>query len=135
MGAWDVGPFANDDALDWVAELSSRKSVDLVGSALSKVSLTSASDYLEASECSIALAAAEVVAAALGKPVDGFPEELAAWTKQNAETLSKQSRPALEAIERIKRSSELKELWEESADFQKWMLTINSLTKRLSAFL
>ena len=75
MGAWDVGSFSNDDAIDWVADLSSDPSVDLVSTALSK--FTSADNLeTEGPECSIALAPAEVVAPALGKPIDYFPEEL-----------------------------------------------------------
>ena len=132
MGAWDVGSFSNDDAMDWVADLSNDPSLDLVCSALSKI--TSADNLeTEGPECWIALAAAEVVAAALGKPIDNFPEELSAWTQENASSLGYNRKSALDAVKLIKNSSEqFKALYREPTDFSKWIAMLDGLIARLS---
>lgn len=45
-GAWDTGPFANDDALDWVWELSESNDLSVIETTLK--SAASSSGYLEA---------------------------------------------------------------------------------------
>ena len=77
MGAWGSGPFDNDDAMDWVAELESARDVGVVRSALESV--TDADGYIEAPVGSVALASAEVVAALRGKPGADLPEEVSTW--------------------------------------------------------
>ena len=65
MGAWGLGNFDNGDALDWVVDLKEPSGLGILEKPLSAVQ-TKSHGYLEAPECSIALAAAEVVAALCG---------------------------------------------------------------------
>jgi hypothetical protein len=85
-------------------------------------------DYLEAPECATALSAAEVVAYMRGKPSEDFPEELKDVIPQNVEELSKL---AQQAIERITTNSELRELWEESPEYNDWLQVQEDLQGRL----
>lgn len=78
-GAWGEGSFENDDALDWVATCSSSKSISPVRQSLERALR---GKYLKAPEASSAVAAAEVVAAAKGRPNPKLPAELAAWVKR-----------------------------------------------------
>ena len=75
MGAWGIGHFDNDEAGDWVWELEEAKSLAPVASAFDEVDASL--DYLDAGIGCIALAAAETVAAVIGKPAEDLPESVA----------------------------------------------------------
>src|SRR5688572_25986973 len=86
-GAWGVGSFDNDDALDWIGLCARSSDPQVVSSALNTALK---GGYLQAPEGSAAIAAAEAVAAALGRPSSKLPKELAVWvTSQQKETLAK----------------------------------------------
>src|SRR5215468_1909995 len=63
MGAWGHGSFENDDAADWVHEFE-LQGASAVVSALEYISRFPEEEYLEAPGASVAIAAAEIVAAA-----------------------------------------------------------------------
>jgi hypothetical protein len=63
MGAGAASSFENEDALDWVPELEDG-TVDLVCASLA----VTKSDYLESPDGSVAISAAEVIAAAVTYP-------------------------------------------------------------------
>lgn len=73
MGAWGVGSFENDDAGDWVWELEEAGDGSFLVDTLQPVADAAADKYVEVGEAACALAAAEVVAAALGQPGDDLP--------------------------------------------------------------
>ena len=132
MGAWEVGSFDNDDALDWVSEFTPAPNVRCIQATLQAVTQVG-DEYLEAPECSMAIAAAEVVAALKGAPTSPLPEELQATLKM-ARFKADQSlmELALAALERIKTNSELQELWAESeADYPQWLAAVTDLEARL----
>jgi hypothetical protein len=140
MGAWGAGSFENDDALDFLGDFEDRPSIARIEEAL----LAATGDdekYLEAYECCVAIAAAELVAAAKGNPLEGyqFEAETTAFLngKVNAADLTRVAAKAIAALDRIARDSELKELWddpdvEEDARAQ-WNRSIGDLQVRLSA--
>ena len=129
MGAWGHGSFDNDDAGDWVWELEGAADFEVVETALAAV--VSERDYLEAPTCSEALAAAEIVAAALGRPVDGLPEEAAAWVAQHRDVPPGVIALAQQAVTRIADQSELRELWEETEHFADWQGALADLAARI----
>jgi hypothetical protein len=123
MGAWGWGPFDNDDAADWVGEFRGADrdtGLRAVGAALRTVAEARPDDYLDAPEGTMAVAAAEVVAAVHGLDVleTSYNEELLAWvaTMQlpaDGELVSL----AVQALERVKGpESELADLWDEVND-------------------
>jgi hypothetical protein len=129
-GAWGEGSFQNDDALDWVATCASTKSTAPVRDALERALR---GKYLEAPEGSSAVAAAEVVAAAKGKPNPKLPAELAAWVKrQPAQALSLLAPLATRALTRVRdpKASELRQLWDEGNP-AKWLAAIANLESRV----
>ena len=130
MGAWGVGHFENDDAGDWVWELEDARSLEPVVEAIAAVE--AATDYLEAPDATIALAAAETIAAALGKPAPDLPDSVAAVVAvlphpPDPDLVSR----ARAAVERIAADSELRELWEETEDFAAWQSKVADLIQRL----
>lgn len=131
MGAWDAGNFDNDDAMDWLAELEA-EGLAAVDGALQSV-LAGANDYLEAPTCCAGLAAAEVVAALRGKPVGRPPEALTAWVVRHAARPSAElTASARAAVEAILARSELRELWQESDEFEEWTSAVGDLARRLA---
>ena len=131
MGAWGPGPFSNDDALDWIAEFE-ESGVPLID----RTFATAANEYLEAPDGSKIIAAAEVVAAALGYPSSEFPEVLRAPAMSARETIMQSGdirESALRAVDRVvAKQSELDELWREpGADYETWLRSVRDLQKRL----
>jgi hypothetical protein len=132
MGAWGSGSFENDDASDWVADLCDDPDKEVISDALSAVVEMEAGEYLEAPDCSVGLAAAEVVAALKGSPNPGMPDDARKCVsklkiKANAGMVSL----ALKAVERIKTDSELKELWDEAENPAEWYEAVGNLEARL----
>lgn len=78
MGAWGYGSFENDDALDWVGDLTDGRSLKPVEAALD-AALGAEADFGISGEAECGLAAAEVVAALGGAPSGDLPEEIAEW--------------------------------------------------------
>jgi hypothetical protein len=133
MGAWGFGSFENDDAADWIAEwVGSGELAELELALERAVQAEEAEEDLEAPEAWVALAAAEVLAALRGQPVEDAPEELTAWV----ETAALEPDPALlerarRAVRRIERRSELRDLWEASGELETWRASLSSLSRRL----
>jgi hypothetical protein len=131
MGAWDVGSFDNDDAEDWAAEFEEAPSMSSVIESLERA-ITSR--YVEAPEGSIAIAAAEVVAAVAGSASPSLPAGIAAWAaKQPRQDGLDHLALARKAVARVAmgKSSELRELWEDSTPAE-WQAAIADLEERLA---
>ena len=136
MGAWGLGNFENDDALDWVFELQSAKDLSVVVETFDQV-IESSEGYVDAWESAIALAAAEVVAALAGQPAAQLPGEVMEWVKDytsenkaislDASIMNK----AKQAVTIVLTNSELQELWEETEEYDQWKSVIVDLQKRL----
>ena len=129
MGAWGIGPFENDDAADWVYEVIETTNANVFAASLRN---TSSKGYVEASEACCALAAAEIVAALLGRPSEDLPDEVREWVKsgplQADEALVSL---ATAAASRVANDSELKELWDETDESEAWQTSVNDLIDRL----
>jgi len=128
MGAWGSGPFDNDDAADWAYQLTDDADEAVVGAALAAVVGDSSPD---APTASCAIAAAEVVAAGLGRPHPELPDEVADWVA------ARRDRPwaglvpsALAALDRVASDSELSELWGDAEDAA-WGEEVDDLRARL----
>lgn len=124
------GSFENDDAYAWIATCSRSTGAKEVTAALQVVLRPG---YLEATEASVTVAAAEVVAAALGKPSPTLPEKLRQWIeRQPKQGLAELAPMARQALVRVKdpKQSELRQLWSESKSEQ-WLASIADLELRL----
>lgn len=129
MGSWGTGSFENDDAKDWLATLSAVTPDDLM-----QILVRAAEDpeYLEAPAASVAVAAAEVVAAWSGSPASTVPREIVEWTKKDPQPPSPDLKAAaVRALERVRRNSEVKDLWMEADGLNDWILAIRELQARL----
>jgi hypothetical protein len=134
MGAWGHQNFENDAAMDFVGDFMESPVVDTIQEALLLVIEAGAEEeYIDTDEASAALAAAEIVAAALGRSSQDAPEELGAAIKKGGlvvhEKLVKQAR---KSVKQVLKESELQELWAEAGETDEWEQVQSELLKRLS---
>ncbi len=132
MRGHGVGSFQNPDAIAWVAELVESDGADLVVSAIDDVNEGDPGGPVGGAEAAIAIAAAEVVAAARGKPRKDIPEAVRSWTK--AKHLAHHydlGRRARLAVERVLEDSELADAWTETEDADAWRADVEALLARL----
>lgn len=136
MGAWSVDAHGNDDAVDWAYELEEAEDLTPVEAAIQAV-LSVGEDYLEAPEATIALAAIEVLARLTGNwgERNSYTETIDKWVEQATAVPTREILlDAQSAIDRILgENSELRELWEDSDDYDAWVQSVQSLRSRVGA--
>jgi hypothetical protein len=134
MGCWSINSFGNDDALDWLEELYEQEDLAPAESAVNAV-LSVGVNYLEAPEAAQALAAAEVILAAMGRPgpIVAENESLTLWINRvNPSPTTDLVARSIQAIDRIlENESELHELWQDTNDYNEWKYDVESLRSRL----
>ena len=149
MGAWGPGNFENDEAVDWISDARESGDPQFVVAALTKVA--DASGFIEAPDGCAALAAAEVVAAALGRP-PGVPsndqvEERLPMLSDFAESATDSVVEVAELMPEVAdqadlarralvalldpEDSELYGLWDD-ADAADWLAVLQDLGRRLA---
>jgi hypothetical protein len=130
MAVRGIGIFDNDSAMDWQYELEAFGDAALISDAFSSA-LDEADDGIEDTTAAAALAAASVVAALIDGVHTGLPDEVLLWIDGKpapARGLVKQARKAIAAV---KESSEVRDHWEVTNDFEAWLATIEDLERRL----
>jgi hypothetical protein len=135
MGAWGVLAFDDDHANDWAYGLDDADDLSLVESALKAVE--DADVYLEAPEATAALAACEVLARLKGQPgyKNAYTKKVDDWVAAHpfkpSGVLVEQ---ALATINRILGdNSELRDLWSNSDENERWLASVEDLRQRLQA--
>ena len=133
MGVWGIGSFENDMALDWLYDFGAND-FRLIDRTLAGVAAMMEADELDVDEACEVLAAAECVAAAGGHPAANLPDELTDWLEENRPFSLKPDYVAMakSAVARVLYKSELKALWEESAEAVAWQAAVADLQQRLA---
>ncbi|GAA3135613.1 DUF4259 domain-containing protein [Streptosporangium carneum] len=121
MGAWDMGPFENDGALDLLDELGG--TADPAGALAGAMrEILAQGDYVESPEMSGVVAAACLVGARL---IGSEPAAVAAeWLEANPFEVDAGLRGlAVSTLDRATRpgDNELYELWEDADGIQAWL--------------
>jgi hypothetical protein len=133
MGAWGIGGFDNDMALDFSNSLIETSDLSLIDSALST---ERAGGFLDADKASEAIAACEVLAAALGRAGPDLPDSVREWVAGHARLKFRDVKAkALAALDEVLTDeSELNQLWKENeAEFSAWRQGVEALRKRISS--
>jgi hypothetical protein len=130
MGAWGTGSFENDDAKECLAGLAAMGPKDLIQGF---VRAGDESAYLEAPAASAVVVAAEVIATLIGFPPANLPPEIATWTANRQPPTLQVKALALRALERIRKNSELKDLWLEADGLNDWIAAIQDLQTRVAS--
>ncbi len=128
MGTWGPGQFENDDALDFLAELEGPDALESAFAALPSPE----GGEVEATEAARAMAAAEVVAAMMGRPGPDCPQDLRARLEAFGAPRKELVEMAREAVSRVLFDSELLDLWAESDAREDWNRSVTDLIDRLN---
>ena len=131
MGAWGVAAFDNDDASDWAYELENTEGEGFLADTFAAVIDAAEDAYLDLGEAAPAVAAAETVATMAGRAGASVSDAVAAWARAQGEPSSAIRALAHAAIARVRRASELKDLWEESESYDEWLASLDSLEARI----
>ena len=129
-GAWGVGSFENDDALDWFFEVSSANTASVFFETFEE---TEGNGYLQVDTCSAAVAAADVVSSINSQSHSNLPDDVQAWVKKANFSISEDLKSAAKAA--IKQctntdKSELAGLWLDAGP-DVWEASIQSIMERL----
>lgn len=132
MGAWGEGIFENDAAGDWLDRLVSSGKTSVIDKALS-LAIKARPGRLEADEASETLAAVEVIAAARGYRHSDLPVEVKEWlVKSGYSPTTDTTALAVQATERVRDDSELRDLWAEGDGLAAWKRGISNVLGRLA---
>jgi hypothetical protein len=131
MGAWDMGSFDNDPALDWLIELLDIEDPAYIDQTLDRALVGEAKP--EFYDCRDVIAAAEIVAILIGRPPKEIPDDAREWLTEHAfEPPPPLRAKARRAVARIKEFSELRDEWEQTTYFDAWLAAVNDLELRLA---
>tara|TARA_A100001391_G_scaffold145986_1_gene103616 strand:- start:75 stop:530 length:456 start_codon:yes stop_codon:yes gene_type:complete len=151
MGTWDHGSFDNDTASDWAycftppkKSFFKRGKPDLFAYPASAIDVgitTKAGEWLDSTECEEAIAAAECIAAAKGRPTEGLPEEVESWlgTLEGQQPKPDLIQRAIQVMNRVRNDekSDLRVLWSEQQEDKqpdpKWLACMDDLIARLGS--
>lgn len=133
-GAWGPGAFDNDEAGDWLAALDATQAESTLTRALAEV--RAESEVIDVDTCSVAVAAAALIAGASDGKSNGLPTEAVQWLQKShfrpSPGLITNAAKAVRACADSKRS-ELSQLWAEGKDNAAWRRTVQTLLDRLLA--
>jgi hypothetical protein len=135
MPGWGTGSFENDESQNFLGQLSSL-GIDDLGAILAHAA--DHEDYLQAPESSIAVAAAEVIAALIASAKQATPSPAALrrivdWISENKAVATPDLVDvARRAVERVRTNSELKDLWLEADGLNEWSAVLRKLEGRLN---
>ena len=127
MGTWGAGGFENDEAADFVAGIAS---VDDIAAVFETLPEDSGAD-VGADQAARVIAAAECVAAMMGRPAGDMPGDLAPKLAGFGDPDPQLVQSARDVLSRIVSRSELADLWAED-DPAAFNLAIGSLIDRLN---
>jgi hypothetical protein len=141
MGAWGVKNFENDAAADFAWDVIESSSG--VSKVINTITAFGGNAPVE-EDAEEVLAAIEYIAAAKGNPSEDIPEHVQEFVRDNLLQFKEHLVPgfsdpdtdlagiSLKTIKQIRESSELKQLWEESEDYNEWLNVLDDLEKRVA---
>ena len=132
MGTWGMKTFENDGNSDWVYDLEETNDLSLIEDALNPEE----TDYLEADEGEMILAAAEIINGIKSEPREGVPEECIEWINKhkslNVSGLVEKATTLINLV--LSEKSELRELWAENEeDYPIWEKNVLELKEKLNS--
>jgi hypothetical protein len=133
VGAWGAASFENDPASDWFYLVE--EAVDLGGVIASALDdALGEADYLGLDASCEAIAAAELSASCAGHPAERLPDNVRRWVEGHPhQPHDSEIDQAVQAVQRVRAESELRDLWDETADGQanSWLHEVDDLIARL----
>jgi len=132
MGAWGTGSFENDTASDWFYLVEEAVEPGLVIASALDEALAEAG-YLQLDSACAAVAAAELSASCAGELPEDLSDHIRRWVSEHPhEPHSAEVEQAVQAVQRVRGESELRELWDdETGADNPWLRAVDDLLARL----
>ena len=135
MGAWDVGPLDNDAAVDFLSEWQETEDYDHLDELLTEI-LDLGGAYIESDLGQAVVAAGYIVAAVVNEnqgSVFEDDEESEDWIMVLPEPEVALLTKLVKSLRRIlKPESEVREVWEETDDFDSWKASVAEIISELT---
>jgi len=132
-GYWGVDTLENDSAIGFLDEIVHANEVNGVVGALDAV--LNGDQYIDDEKAARALAAAELVAAMIGRPSKTMAKDKIEWAMEQRLRASDMVPLAIRAIDKITQRSETRDLLMESTDskmLREWEKNVRRLRSRLA---
>jgi len=127
MGTWGDGSFDNDHSEDFISQLATSESDAIFKEALRAVKANTCSE-----DCWSFIAAAELIAFERGHGSKAMPEQGVTWMEDiDFKTTDATAQKAIAGLNKIRKKSELVELWSETDGLATWRKAIGELIGRL----
>jgi hypothetical protein len=135
MSVWDIGPFDNDLAMDWVQDLQESNDLYYIEDTLNNV-LEEGDTFIPMPFACEALAAIEVLARLQGQPGGEAVDDVDAWV----ETARKKFRRRADLVEKslkvldliVSEKSELANEWAQTDEHVAWRGMVEQLRARVA---
>ncbi len=129
MGTWGIGSFENDDAWDWVSELERGEHGELIEQTLDAAQPgPRVPDAIDGALC---IVAAEAVAAWIGRPAHGLPEEIGEWIDRQGAAPFGLCERALRGLHQVVTDSGLRDMWSREGRLSAWVQHVSEIERRL----
>lgn len=127
------GIFDNDEAQSFIDQLQAEADdVSILEESVRQINQVPPAEVPNAIDSSRALAAAEIISAAGGNPGPFLPTEAKAWVHKHMLQVPVTLRDqALDAVQRIRENSGLREFWQKRSDYTEWVNEVLGLEERL----
>lgn len=136
MSVWDIGPFDNDLALDWVQDLQESNDLYYIEDTLNNV-LEEGDSFIPMPFACEALAAIDVLARLQGQPGAEVVEDVDAWVEASRKKFKRRTdlvEKSLKALELIvSDKSELANEWAQTDEHVAWRGMVEQLRARVAA--
>ncbi|HEY0997652.1 MAG TPA: DUF4259 domain-containing protein [Gemmatimonadaceae bacterium] len=139
MGILGADPFENDDAREWLESLDVAAGSAPLVEMLRRIVDGASDPHLDVRRSTLALAAAELLAALHRRPADALPRAGQDWVAGVSGGDAAGSAPdeealalATRALDFVVTSSALAELWSQRDDADRWRARLDDLRLRLS---
>jgi hypothetical protein len=133
VGAWGTASFENDPARDWFYLVE--EAVDPGGVIAAAIdNALGEADYLGLDASCEAIAAAELSASSAGHAPERLPDNARRWVETHPHRPhDSEVDQAVQAVQRVRAESELRDLWDETAEGQAsaWLREVDDLLARL----
>jgi hypothetical protein len=131
MGAWGLGNFENDSAIDWLHDFLANPKLPVLEEPAALI--LQENEFIDSEESLCTLAAAEVIATLNGFAPKDLPKDIE-FEKIKITIGEHTINMVIQAVYKIlyfEHHSELRVLWEETDDYNNWVAVQTDLIKRL----
>lgn len=133
MGHWDATTLGNDGAWDAIADITSKTDPDEIHTWVAGAfAPPHRGDVFDEAEAPYALAYAELVAAALGRPAKNLPESAETWVAEHGELAAAFDLEAIGAVD-VAMSSPYAKMWVRDTGNAEFEASAQELRDRLAA--